>query len=513
MNTKRWLQIRWTLATALTISTLIFSITFWLFHYTWQSRSDSIFEYLLPMDAVIEHDLNILRELNLNSSPQSCDPETLSRMRIAEFRSASLHEFGLVKENELVCTTVSGVLPVPFLQASADLMGINGIEFTQTAQVTSVPGNHKEMQVKIGAFRALIRPPIPPVQAPWLEVGIFALSDKGLSKAYGTSNIQPRYRPETKGLHYWTENGYWVAESCYNSVSCGVVSVDIAAYLWHERESSLVIFTCLLLICGLGGVVSTQLYERYITLSRQLKRGLSSQRIECLYQPILTFDSGKYESCEVLCRWRDENDQLLSPALFINEIEHNGQAQKLTRLVMDRAIAELTEAKLLGKIRFAINAFPEDIATGHIEQMIDELLPSELHQLVTIEVTEREVEDMGRVAQGIQRLRQKSVLVAIDDFGTGFSNFQHLEKLQIDYLKIDKSFVWSMESHGIRGSLVGAMVSMARTLKVRTIAEGVETNEQLAQLKRLGVDLSQGYLHAKPMPIKQLTHFIKQSSG
>ncbi len=513
ISTQNWRRIRWLLATMLAIAVPFLLIMLFCFHYIWQSRSDAVFAVLLPTDARIEQDIRVLQQLDRRYPDPSCSPATLTAMRRAEFSASYLREFGLVSANKLLCTTVLGTLPTPVSLAPADITDDKGLEFTRSARVTSTGAEQSAMQVKIGSFRALIHQlPTPASQTPWLDIGIFAVNGQHFTPVYGQTLIAPVSASQAPDKRYRLEDGRWVAESCYNDASCAVVSVDIAAYFLYDKEASLLVLLSVLLVSGSAVTLSGQLCERHMTLGRQLARGLSEDRIQCLYQPILTLATDQFDSCEVLCRWYDEDGQVQSPALFIPEIENNGQARQLTRVVMKKAVTELTAAGLSGKIRFAINTFPEDIDSGHIEQVIDELLPADLHQQVTIEITEREIEDMEGVARGIHRLRRKSVLVAIDDFGTGYSNFQHLKALQVDYLKIDRSFIHDMESRGIRGDLVGSIVHMADTLDILTVAEGVEDELQLAQLKKLGVSMSQGYFHARPMPVAELARFIGQAS-
>jgi EAL domain-containing protein (putative c-di-GMP-specific phosphodiesterase class I) len=283
-------------------------------------------------------------------------------------------------------------------------------------------------------------------------------------------------------------------------------------FLNQERGITFVLIILILSIVLLSNYVCFSFHQRHISHANQLMRGLNFERIILVYQPIYCIKSKSYTYCEVLCRWRDENHEILRPDLFIRQVELNGQSKALTEIVMIKAISELKEQNLLGKINFAVNIFPDDISSGHAYRVVDKNLATEFRHTLTLEITESEVDDIESMQKEIFNLRQLHLKISIDDFGTGYSNFQHLEKLHIDYLKIDKSFIKGIESEAIRSNLVRHITNMARELNLSIIAEGVEEEEQLAIIKELGVEMSQGYFHSRPISIERFKAFLDEQS-
>ncbi|MCW8929049.1 MAG: EAL domain-containing protein [Gammaproteobacteria bacterium] len=321
--------------------------------------------------------------------------------------------------------------------------------------------------------------------------------------------LQNSSQQNSDGYSYWYEKGHWVEQFCYKKNNCAIVAINLLSYFKHQLEILFIITIFLIISASLTFAISCRMYKSYMVLGRQLKRGLNMRQVECVYQPIFSMKNNYLEGCEVLCRWRNEDGEQISPDLFIGEIEKNGQSRLLTKIVLKKAVAELTHAGIFGQIRTAINTFPDDIASNHINKLIDNEVPSDKHHTITIEVTEKEIDDLDSVVKNIDSLQRQHVKFAIDDFGTGYSNFQHLAELGVDYLKIDQSFVRRIEPDSLRGQLVNNMVKIAHTLQLKTVAEGVEKQEQFDLLKKMGVDFSQGYLHAKPMPIEEFSDYVK----
>ncbi len=468
---------------------------------------------MLEVDVEIERDFDLIRNLNQRFSNQpTCTETILKSMRLAQLNARRLHEFSYVVDDMIVCTTTLGQVSEPISQSEESVKGeFSDVEFSLSVPIVALDGHITSMQVRIGGFQAFIRPlPIDTMQMPWLQTGVYAITEKGVQSVLQPLAVEPRAPFQDDNPRWWIEEGRWVEQYCYGSGSCGLVVINIALYLSHRQEVVLVILMFFTLVAGLVGVVIWSAHKRYMQIGRQLKRSLNYRTVDCVYQPIFRLDNGHLEGCEVLCRWRDEGNQQIRPDVFIGEIERNGQTRQLTEIVIKKAIDELMAAGLFGRIRMAVNTFPDDIASGHVDRILTKTLNGRPCQSVTVEVTEQEASNVGEVAENIEQLRSKSIRLAIDDFGTGYSNFQHLEKLNVDYLKIDQSFVRGMETNALRSHLIKSITEMAQILGLQTVAEGVELQAQFDALKSLGVSFSQGYLHAKPMPISDFANYVKQ---
>ncbi len=506
-------QTIWLLTVLLATLAILTLVAFWGQINTWQAYSRPVFENMLGMDAEIQKDFELVRDLNERYAGNVlCGEDMLNAMRIAELNAQRLHEFSYIQDDRLLCTTTLGQVPEPVIQSGETVKGkFSDVEFALSAPVLALGGRVTGMQVKINKFQAFIRPlSVETMQVPWLQTGVYVMTDQGMTPVLQPLDVEPRAPFVEMGPNWWIDDWMWVEQYCYGAGSCGLVSVNISTYLSSRREAVLAATFFLMLMMGLVGVVVRHAHQRYMTLGRQLKRSLNYHTVDCVYQPIIRLSDEELDGCEVLCRWRNEDGQQIRPDIFISEIEKNGQTRQLTEIVLKKAVDELMSAGLFGHIRMSVNTFPDDIASGHVDQILTKIFADRSCQPVTVEITEQEAGDVSKVAQNIEQLRSRLVKLAIDDFGTGYSNFQHLEKLNVDYLKIDQSFVRGMETNALRSRLVKNIVEMAQTLGLQTVAEGVELKEQFDALKELGVSFTQGYYHAKPMPISDFDEYVKQ---
>jgi sensor c-di-GMP phosphodiesterase-like protein len=501
------------LTTVISLFFIILAISLGL-HSAWKSRSEAIYIATSEMDNKMIVDLDIMRDLAIKHPKDECTESVLQSMRIAEFNANILYEFGVINNNNIVCTTIQGTLSPEQPIAAIDLGNDGDIQLTYNAKVHAHKNDQAAMQIRFKHFRALLDiTPLPLENIEWIKVGIFTLTDSGFSRVYGDVNVTPSQSGSSKNTLNRLEKGYWIEEFCLRETDCGVVSINILMFLKQEKGISFVLALLILSIVSLSNYVCFSFHQRYISHANQLKRGLNFDRISLVYQPIYCVKTMSYSYCEVLCRWRDDNHDILRPDLFIRQVELNGQSKELTKIVLIKAISELEEYHLLGNINFAVNIFPEDISSGHVYKLVDKYLKTELRHTLTLEITESEVDDIESMQKEIFNLRQLDLKISIDDFGTGYSNFQHLEKLHIDYLKIDKSFIKGIESKAIRSNLVRHIVNMAKELDLKIIAEGVEEEQQLRIIKELGVEMSQGYFHSRPVPIEQFKNFLNVENG
>ena len=513
----------------LSVGLLFFLITFWAMESVWQDRSDDILNNFRVSDSEIMGEF--FSNLNhLRSVPElsSCSDEMLRLLRITEYRSHYWHEYAYVEDGVLLCSTSLGVLDTPATEPAADF-NINGLSYTRKAPVALLDGSVTAMSVQAGNYRALLRPLDNPAENhDWISFGSFVSARDGFKHIYGDSELSPRpqavsgavelYRsriqPDKKLPHEqiisWYEQGSLVSQLCLRQSSCAVVSIDIIKYFAADVEITAAILICFVAMLMLSSALTPLLYQRYFCLNRQVKRGIKPGRVICHYQPIIPASPNERFSCEVLCRWYAESGKIVFPDQFLSEVESNGQSCQLTEIVCETAVKELDQAGLLGRIGFSINAFPEDIETGLLLQLVEDYLPDEYCCCLVVELTEKEINNMELLCSGIQALRSKGVRIAIDDFGTGYSNLNHLKQLQVDAIKIDKSFIWGLEEGMIHAGLVQNIVYIAETLQLDCVAEGVEDKQQLELLRKLDVNYFQGYYFSKPVPITTLANDMNQ---
>lgn len=245
--------------------------------------------------------------------------------------------------------------------------------------------------------------------------------------------------------------------------------------------------------------------QRFVIESR-LRDALEAQALHVELQPFADLKSGHIVGFEALARWQDKELGLVSPAEFIPVAEESGLIVHLGRWALNetaRILADWDER--LGHeadVMMNVNLSPVQIGRDDVSQAVHEALFSAGidGRRITVEITESAVvADIQKTRLLLDELKAMSVSIAMDDFGTGFSNLANLQMLPIDVLKIDRSFVTDMVGDPDKTAIVRAILSLARTLGMKTVAEGVETAEAGRALAALGCDRGQGYYFARPM--------------
>lgn len=255
-------------------------------------------------------------------------------------------------------------------------------------------------------------------------------------------------------------------------------------------------------------------FERLV-LEGELREAVRDDQLVVFYQPKICIKDGSIAGVEALVRWNHPTAGLLSPGTFIQAAEECGLIGEIGDWVMQHACAEMAELNRRGLVLpVAVNVSAVQFEDAGFADSVLETLretglpPSMLELELTESVAMRQPE---RVLEQIEPLRARGVGFAIDDFGTGHSSLSYLTSMPFDVFKIDQSFVRDMSSDPHARIVVETILAMARALKLQTVAEGVETSEQLAFLREQGATLAQGYLFARPMPLGDLVRYAEGS--
>ena len=249
-----------------------------------------------------------------------------------------------------------------------------------------------------------------------------------------------------------------------------------------------------------------------VSLQSDLRRALDRDEIEILFQPQLSIASGRVIGVEALARWQHPDHGELGAQTLFAVAERSDYLTALSAHVQQRA-ATMAAAwpEALAQLRLAINLTAADIArAGFVDgffEMIDSCgFP---RSRLTVEVTESGlIEDLGGAATVLAALRAGGCRVAIDDFGTGYSSLAYLKALPLDYLKIDKELAGDISGSTRDRIVVRGVIDMARSLGLAVVAEGVETDEQLALLAAEGCNYYQGFLFAQPVGVDELVRLV-----
>jgi diguanylate cyclase len=251
-----------------------------------------------------------------------------------------------------------------------------------------------------------------------------------------------------------------------------------------------------------------------VRLLQALRHAIERQRLFLVYQPQLSLDTGNVCGVEALLRWRGDDGQLISPDRFIPIAEHSGLIVSIGEWVMRTACRQQVELAQQGfpQIRMAINVSVIQLRHPQFLRSLSEALsdsgadPRCIELEITESVAMLEADFISRMLDQIKAL---GISIALDDFGTGFSSLSYLRRLNIDRLKIDRSFISGITSGGRAQRIPELVMQLGQTLGLAVIAEGVEVAEQAAALSLIGCNEAQGYLYARPMESRMLLDWLR----
>lgn len=247
----------------------------------------------------------------------------------------------------------------------------------------------------------------------------------------------------------------------------------------------------------------------------ELEAAIEKGEIEVYYQPLIPANTDSVcQSAEALVRWHHPERGVISPADFLPQAERMGMIEKIDDFVFRQVCHQIKawQAKGLGDVHISVNRSAHNFGNqrGRLDWLAYIREQGINAGLITLEITESVL--MQRHAESghlLKKLRQADVQIAVDDFGTGYSSLSYLKEMDIDYLKIDRSFIRDLEADDNDRAIIEAITDMARHLGIEVIAEGVETLNQKEILQQIGCHWLQGFFFAKPMPVEEFEAFIQ----
>jgi diguanylate cyclase (GGDEF)-like protein len=272
----------------------------------------------------------------------------------------------------------------------------------------------------------------------------------------------------------------------------------------------------------LGTVVAGYTAERdghsrdRLALATDLRFAFERDELWLAFQPQVEIATGRITGAEALIRWRHATQGDIAPGVLLPVAERTGLMPQLTLWVLDQAVAQAAQWRRTGlDIRVSVNVSAIVLVDSTLPERIAQTLAR--HALtpdnLVIEVTEDAVmRDPGRAIIILERLKAGGVEISVDDFGTGQSSLEQLKNLPADELKLDRSFVMSMDGDPHDAAIVGSVVGLGRALGLRVVAEGVETEPVWNALAALGCDVAQGFGLARPMPAAQFERWAREPS-
>ncbi len=251
-----------------------------------------------------------------------------------------------------------------------------------------------------------------------------------------------------------------------------------------------------------------------LLLENKLRRAIDNNEFTLYYQPKLDLATDRISGVEALIRWQDPDSGIIAPGEFIPLLEETGMILEVGAWAIHRALTDQRQWRMRGlqAPRIAVNVSAIQLRQANFVETVREAIMktnSTPHGL-DLEITESLImEDVEDSIGKLETLRDMNVNIAIDDFGTGYSSLSYLARLPVQLLKIDRSFIVAMTRDAESMAFVSTIISLAHSLKLKVIAEGVETEEQSQFLKLLKCNEMQGYLFSRPLPFEQITSLLQ----
>ncbi|MGD9561391.1 MAG: putative bifunctional diguanylate cyclase/phosphodiesterase [Pyrinomonadaceae bacterium] len=339
-----------------------------------------------------------------------------------------------------------------------------------------------------------------------LLTGIATAGDAVDLAKWITSQVARPYELLGRKVFTTASIGIAVSNAQYTDAEEILRDADIAMYNAKETGNECVVFDQIMHARAVS----------LLELETDLRLALERSEFELYYQPIVDLADATLLGFEALIRWNHPSRGLITPGEFIETAESTGLIIPMTVQVLRTACAQLTRWK---RARIAPRSLimSVNLSASHLSQpdLVDQLRAIVEETAIDpcclkLEITESAVmgnaKAVTEILRGIQRL---GVQLSIDDFGTGYSNLSHLHRFPMDTLKVDRSFVSSMENGSENGEIVRTIIALARALRLSVIAEGIESIHQFHQLRVLGCEYGQGFLFSRPVPVDEATRLLE----
>ena len=256
--------------------------------------------------------------------------------------------------------------------------------------------------------------------------------------------------------------------------------------------------------------------EERLNMRTNLRKALDKEEFRLYYQPKVDLKTGEIADCEALIRWVNDG-KIIPPVKFIPLLEESGLIHRVGEWVVSEACRQVREWQERGiNVSIAVNISPNQLKLPYLADRLLYTISSNggAYDRLEIEITESAImEDTQTSVDFLNSLASYGVKTYIDDFGTGYSSLAYLKRLPVYALKIDREFIKDLPEDRDNIEIVKATISLANTFGLKTVAEGVETKEQVELLKDLGCDYAQGFYFGKPMPAEEFEEFVRSWGG
>lgn len=445
---------------------------------------------------------------------EPCSPEFQHQLRRIAYRPDGLNEFLYAPAGVVVCTVNVPEMVAPMPLGTPDIAAGESSEaalwIDRDLDFLDLDGMRGTIALS-DPFATVIprRDPLPP-QSGWVDTQMTLVTDDRWWHRGGTPGVYRRHR-DTAG-----EGATWLGDDLLRTRLCTseglhcVTAEARHATLWARGwPLALVVLVTAGLAAAFAATQTRRFLRRYWSFEARFSRQMDGDRVVCLYQPVMSASSGAIVGCEVLARWRDLDGSLITPDRFLDILRRRDLTMDFTRLVVERAHRELA-ARLPHEDRLTVsfNVFPRDLDSAALVAMLAPFAEMPERFAPAIEIIESDALPLESAGREIAALRAAGIGVYIDDFGVGYCNVQNLAELEVNGVKLDRSFAMAPKG-SVMARMLHHAVEMIATAGHRIVVEGIETAERLASVRRLGnVACVQGYHIARPLDASAFADFL-----
>ncbi|RKR37640.1 EAL domain-containing protein [Paraburkholderia sp. BL17N1] len=441
---------------------------------------------------------------------EPCSDQEIALMREIALASSYLQAIGRVRNDRLICSSL-GRHVEGFPLGPVDGRSPGGTLVRANVVLPPVPDT-TFIVVERDNFAAIIHKALPidaTTGRPDTSLALFSRLTGQMLTSRGT--VRPEWLSATgdRNEAAFSDSGYIVAVVHSQRYHLAALSAIPMTSMTHEMRT----FSERLVPIGLvGGLILALavgfLARQQLALPSVIRSALKRNEFFLVYQPVVDLRTGRWVGAEALIRWKRTNGEMIRPDLFIAVAEEAGLIQRITRRVLELVEGDARDLfRRFPGFHLGINLAAADLQSRDSVELVRSLgqrLKAGPGNLI-VEATERGFIKPDVAREVVKQMRACGVSIAIDDFGTGYSSLSYLQTLEVDYLKIDRSFVDTIGGGAATSQVVLHIIEMAKALKLQIIAEGVETVAQAQYLQEHGVQFAQGWLYARPMSMNELT--------
>lgn len=458
---------------------------------------------------------NGIKKLRANEGDNPCSPKNLDIMRDIDVSSSYIQAIGHIAGNTIVCSSLGtdgtswDLGPIELITSNGTILRLNAKQPGSNISFIAVEKDH---------YVAIVHKSLVIETAPLdhqLSLALFSLDQHRIGTIRNYINPEWIERLGDKQQVQFLQDGYAITIVRSKEYLIGAVAARTFTYFNHATIRTIFLLIPIAALTGfLFSLLMIYWIKLYLSVSAMIKNGMKQHEFFLVYQPVYEVSTNRCVGAEALLRWERDSGETIAPDIFIPLAEKRNLMKPLTEYVIE-LIAHETQGFFAAYPNFhiAINASADDLSSNQIIKKLESLIQktNAKPDNFIIEATERKVME-PQVNLTLKSMRQQGIKVAIDDFGTGYSNLSCLEQLELDYLKIDKSFVDAVGRDASTSQVILHIIEMAKGLKLQIIAEGVETEEQDQFMQNQGVQFAQGWYYGKPMSFKKIKQLLKRQA-